>query len=225
MRGLLIGVALLSSIGLGGCATQAQREATSIRLGADAAGAARKACFAQAAANPQYASLDRHVPLAGDQPPTLEQKADQTLATPQETKLVLAWRSDVGQCRKAYLEAVQGFAPALVPVFLDAFNTQDAVWIKVVHREVAWGQAVQQLGEIQASAQAKIADVDKEMTASLERQNQVENAQRAQAMAAVGGALQNAADNMQRQQMINAISRPITTNCSAFGNSASCTTY
>ena len=72
----------------------------------------------------------------------------------------------------------------------------------------------------------KFQEADKEVTAELNRERQAEVAQRAEAIAAVGSAMQSAGDSIQRQQMINAINRP---NCNAFGYpgryTANCTTY
>ena len=126
---------------------------------------------------------------------------------------------------ETFTESVQRFAPAAVPALSEASNASDAVWVKVVHRQITWGTALQQTADIQAAIQAKGVEVGKEMQASLEQQNQTELAQRRVVAAAFGQALKDASDNMQRQQLINAIDRPRTTNCSSFGNSASCTTY
>jgi hypothetical protein len=223
MRGLFIGIAA-ASLSLAGCATEAQRIASSIRSQSAEAVAAGKQCLSEIAANPQYASIAKHAPLDGT-PASVAQKADESLATPQEAQTVLAWRSDIGQCRQTFTESAQRFAPAAVPALLEASNASDAVWVKVVHRQITWGTALQQAADIQAAIQAKGVEVEKEMQASLEQQNQTELAQRRAVAAAFGQALKDASDNMQRQQLINAIDRPRTTNCSAFGNSASCATY
>jgi aerobic-type carbon monoxide dehydrogenase small subunit (CoxS/CutS family) len=95
MRGLLIGIAVVLSAGLGGCSTSAQRQLASINTKADEAKTANKACLSDLAGNSLYASIAKHIPLDGS-PTTLEQQADQSMATPQEAKVVLAWRSDFG---------------------------------------------------------------------------------------------------------------------------------
>jgi hypothetical protein len=209
---------------LAACSTAAQRQSVQLTGKAIEAKEANKACLGEIAANPQYATIAKHIPLDGSQP-TLEQKADQSLATTQEVKAILAWRTDFTKCRQSYTEAVQGIAPAMVPALLEAQSASDAVWVKVVHRELAWGGALQQLSDIQAAVAAKGTQVAQEIQTDLQRQNQAELAQRQAALAAFGDAMQNAADSMQRQQMINAMNRPRTTNCSVFGNTASCTTY
>jgi hypothetical protein len=112
-----------------------------------------------------------------------------------------------------------------MPALLEAQNASDAVWVKLVHRELAWGGAVQQLADIQTSMTAKGLEVGKEMQAGLEQQHQAEIGQRQAVAAAFGSALQNAGESMQRQQLINSLNRPRTTNCNAFGSSATCTTY
>ncbi|SEE72669.1 hypothetical protein SAMN05444161_6881 [Rhizobiales bacterium GAS191] len=213
----------LSSV-IGACSTAAQRQLASINTKGAEATAANKACMAEIAAKPEYAGIAKHLPLDGS-PASLEQKADQAFVTPQEAKAVLAWRNEFGQCRQARDGAVQAFAPAAMPAILEAENASDAVWVKVVHREMSWGTAIQQLADISASTQAKGQQIAKEMTAELNQEHQAELAQRREVANAFAQAAQNFQQQQNQQQMINALNRPRTTNCSAFGNSASCTTY
>ena len=113
---------------------RAQRQAVTIATQAREAGQANKKCIADVGANPQFASIASHVPLDGS-PASLAQKADPSLATPQEAKAILSWRSDFANCRLAMNTAVQGFAPALMPALLETQNASDAIWVKLIHRE------------------------------------------------------------------------------------------
>jgi hypothetical protein len=130
-----------------------------------------RSCAEDVAANPQYASLAKHTPL--DRKPeavTLEQKADQALATPQEAKLVLAWRPDIGKCRSALNETQQAVVPTMMPAILEAQNEADGVWIKVAHREMSWGAALQQIGQISTAALEKTQQAGEEIMADLNQQ-------------------------------------------------------
>ena len=123
------GALLLVALSLSGCATAAQRQAATIATQLSEAGEANKICVADVGANPQFAGIGRHLPLDGS-PANLEQKADPSLATPQETKLILSWRSEFANCRLALNTAVRSFAPALMPALLETQNASDAIWVK-----------------------------------------------------------------------------------------------
>jgi hypothetical protein len=206
------------------CATAAQREAAGIVTKAAKAKADFAACMVGIAGKPEYAALVKHIPN-DISAATIEQKADQSLPTAPEAKSVLAWRSESLGCRQTFFADVQGFAPGMAPVLTKAYNASDQVWVKLVHREVSWGGAIQQLADIQVAGQEGTQAVAKEMTADLEQQHQAELAQRrafGEALAQAGANIQQAQQN---QQLINAINRPRTTTCNAFGNTASCTSY
>ena len=215
---------LLIALWLAGCATAAQRQVATITTQASEAREANNRCIADVGAKPQFASIGNHMPLDGS-PPNLAQKADTSLATPQEAKVILSWRSDIANCRLALNTAVQSFAPALVPALLETQNAQDAVWVKLIHRELGWGGALQQLADIQTTIREKSQQVGKEMTAELQQEHQAEMAQRQAVASAFAQAAHNFAEQQNQQQMINAINRPRTTDCNSFGNSVSCTSY
>jgi hypothetical protein len=222
--GVRIAAMLLIASGLGGCTTAAQRQLATINTEASETQKNYKSCIADVAANSEFARILKHVPIDGG-PATLEQKADQSFATAQEAKVVLAWRADFGDCRQALNTAEQSFAPTLMPALLEAQNASDSVWVKVVHRELNWGGALQQLADIQTTIREKSQQVGKEMTAELQQEHQAEMAQRHAVASAFAQAAHNFAEQQNQQQMINAINRPRTTDCNGFGYSVSCTSY
>ena len=70
------------------------------------------------------------------------------------------------------------------------------------------------MGDTQAQVRAE----DQRIAAGLQVSHQAELARRQAASAAI-------AQYMQNQQAINAANHPVVTNCSAFGNSATCVTH
>lgn len=215
---------LLVAILLGGCATAAQRQAASIASQAIEAKDNAQKCASDIAAEPQFASVVKHFPIGGEAP-TLEQRANTSLPTPLETKAVIAWRSNIATCQTALNNSVQNFAPAFLPTLVESQNAQDAVWVKLVHSELSWGSAVQQLADIRTTYQEKGQQVIKEMTADLKHEHEAELAQRQAVANAFAQAARDFQEQQNEQQLINSLNRPRTTNCSAFGNSATCTTY
>ena len=97
---------LLMTLWLAGCATAAQRQAATVATQAREAREVNKRCVADVGDEPQFASIAGHLPLDGS-PATLAQKADPSLATPQEAKVILSWRSDFANCRLALNTAVK----------------------------------------------------------------------------------------------------------------------
>ncbi|MBW0005588.1 MAG: hypothetical protein JO216_19130 [Hyphomicrobiales bacterium] len=161
---------------LAGCVTGAQREASSIRVQAAMAADTYNQCLLEVATDPQFAGLARYMPLDGS-PITIEQKANQALATPEQGKAILAWRSRVTPCREAVDTAAQGYAPDFVPALLRAQNASDVVWVKLAQREVSWGSALQEIASIQATSRERRQQVARQIESDLQRRHQAELAQ------------------------------------------------
>ncbi len=168
--------ALLLALSLGGCVTGAQRQAASIRVQAAVTGDAYNQCLVEVAAEPQFADLARHMPLDGS-PITIAQKANQSLPTPEQGKAILAWRARVAPCRESLDTATQGYAPDFVPALLRAQNASDAVWVKLAHRQVSWGSALQQIADIQTTSRERRQQVARQVESDLQQRHQAELAQ------------------------------------------------
>ena len=174
--GIKIAALALIGLPLAGCVTGAQRQAASIRVQAAVTADAYNQCLIEVAADPQFAGLARHMPLDGS-PITIEQKANQALATPEQGKTILAWRSKVAPCREAVDMATEDYAPDFVPPLLRAQNASDAVWVKLAHRQVSWGSALQEIADIQTTSRERRQQVARQMEADLQQRHQSELAQ------------------------------------------------
>ena len=86
----------------------------------------------------------------------------------------------------------------------------------MVERKITWAEAARRSQAEASETRQKLVAADREWAAELNNAHQAELAHRqAAANALMQWSLQ--------QQMINAATRPVTTNCNAFGSSVSCT--
>jgi len=199
---------------LSGCATHAQREFQAIRSANQANSVQFKTCLATIRNSPDYAILLAHVP-ENSLEATLEQLSDATYATPEQVQAIYAAHPKTQACRKAFLTNLAQAEPSLVPIFTAAYAKADDNLLALVQRKLNWGQFIHASRANTLEAQGAIHAEDQRMVAGLRQENQAELEQRQRAAQAL-------ANWAQTQQMINAINRPVVTNCNSFGNTVNC---
>jgi hypothetical protein len=116
----------------------------------------------------------------------------------------------------------------MVPAYQQNYMSLDAIYLKLAKGEVSFGEANSELAQARVQASARSREAANEWRSGLNEENREELASRAAAFQAMATSFQQAGAAMQQQaqqqQLINAINRPLTTNCNRFGNSTSCTT-
>jgi hypothetical protein len=109
-RAFLLALLLLTS-----CATAAQRQFEAISSGNTAINVQLNACIQAVYDEPASAPIRAHLStFASDL--TLQQLADQSLATPSEVAAILAQHPKLAACRKTALNGLIGTMPGLVPI-------------------------------------------------------------------------------------------------------------
>jgi len=209
---------IVGVLSVAGCATAAQRQAQHAAVGVHLALGQMKTCVRSVADNPQYASLLVHTPNLDTGQHTMAQLTDETVPTAEEARLFAKRYDDVNICRSHFLTALSSARPDLVPVFADAYAKSDGVAVQLVERKITWAAAARSSDQSIAHLRRQLEDANQTWIANLEAENQAELAQRRAAAAAV-------MQWSQQQQMINAINRPVTTNCNRFGSMVNCTSY
>jgi hypothetical protein len=202
------------SISLAGCATAAQRQYQAMASGIQAIVSEAKACTAQAYNSPEMAIVRPHFPL-DPRDATLAQLSDQSLATKQEAEAILAVYPQLQACRKAVLDGLQKTTPSAVPIMAKEYAEADDDTILLVQRKISWGDRVKRGRDRLVAAQAALSAEDHRITAGLEQQHEAELARRQAALDAL-------ARWAQTQQVINAMNRPVLTNCTNLGTITNC---
>jgi hypothetical protein len=186
-----------------------------MKAGNQALAAQVKLCGEQAYSSPEMSVIKPHFPL-NPQDATLAQLSDQSLATKQETDAILAVYPRLQDCRKAALEGLQNTTPSVVPILAKEFAEADNDTISLIQRKMSWGERVRRGRDRLLSLQTALTVEGQRITDGLERQHENELARRQAAFDAL-------ARWAQTQQVINAMSRPVITNCTQLGNFTNCT--
>jgi hypothetical protein len=209
---------LLAVFAIGGCATAAQRQAQQANTATREAAAQVQACVAAIFAKPEYASLVPHTPNLATGQHTMAQLTNESFISPEDAKLFSARYDESSGCRTRFLNAMSAARPDLVPILAGTYTKGAALVVRLVERKDTWGESARQSDAVLSDEREKLAAADHQWIADLNAANQAEMAQR---QAAAGVLLQWSA----QQQMINAATRPIVTNCNRLGSSVNCTSY
>ena len=207
----------LAALILSGCVpTQAQLTATRAGTTIKGAIAQYRECTSDVRKTPEFAALDAHLANPETGQFTMEQLTDKAIPTAQEAHLLASLYDDFSECRSSLKTAVGGVRPDLVPVLTDEDRQKANIVIKLVQRQISWGDAAQAGQAVNSATQEKLAEIDHAWKGELEEQNREELEQRRASAALTMQYLQN-------QQMINAVSRPVNTTCFAAGSMMNCT--
>jgi hypothetical protein len=167
-------------------------------------------CSAEVYNSPEYAPIRRHVPLRTTDI-TLEQLSDATKATPEEIAIITATHPRLQQCRRAALEQIAQTTPTIVPIALTLIDKGENSLVDLVQRKQSWGDHVRRVKTAYTEASEQYAQESQRIVSGLELSHEAELARRQAALNAL-------AQWAQTQQVINAMNRPVTTNCMNLGS-------
>jgi hypothetical protein len=200
MRACLSGVAAFCAIVVTGCAIVAQQAAKE-------AGANVTKCFADSRATPEgqltYSRLWK-----GDGTDTAAKLSDPKPLTPPERDALVQVHNRIVQCRQIIIAHDNQYAAWETPIFQEAFDRSDQIFLKLASGEIPVGLAnrlyIESNGKLQVDLSKGHADAVR-----------VEEARQ-----------QRAAEAMLQASAQIAASQPrmSTTNCNFFGNTLNCTT-
>lgn len=204
------------ALALGGCATGAQRQAQQTGAGLQDIKAEAKACFAAVRSKPEYQPLLVHSPDLDSGQPTMAQLTNETLPSPSEARLVAASYDDASRCRNRILSALSGVRPDIVPILSNTYIEGSTVTALLVQRKITWAESARRGQSRLGEMRQRLAEADRQWITDLNASHQAEMAQR---QAAANALMQMSA----QQQMINAMNRPVVTNCFRTGGFVNCT--
>jgi hypothetical protein len=181
-------------------------------------------CRENIANNPQYAPISAKTVLgsdAGDMP--LEMLTDKTTASKSEIGLIYKAHKEIQDCRKIALEGLAKVHPIAVGPAIEAFDEQDKLLVELIGDKITWGTYNQQSKTLAAQTKLKLSQAGQQIDAQLQNQHQAEIAQRQQAAAAIQQWSYQQQVLANQRAAINAVNRPVITNCNYVGTTASCT--
>jgi len=199
MRGIII--AILAAVTLAGCATAAQRQASTIKTVVQAAVAADKECLVAVRSKPEYAPLLPHLLTEENKfQPTMAQLGDEKYATNAEATLLAEYHDETDNCRRPDVEKIASVAPNVALPMTDALINGDRLTLRVIKHEISWGEAARTYQTENNEIQKRVLAAAQELDSNLNESHQAELAQRQAALDAL-------AQWAQQQQMINAFNR------------------
>ena len=148
-----------------------------------------------------------------------------SLATPEEAQSLLAWHRQIQQCRANLLAAAQTAFPFIIPAFNDAEQRIAPIYVAIVQDRISWGEANQELSKARSDNVREISEAVQQWKSSLGAEHSAEVAARSAALDGMATTLNQTANQLQQQQMINQMNRPVTTSCNRVGYAVNCTSF
>ena len=108
--------------------------------------------------------------------------------------------------------------PAYAAVFAESYAAADQQYAKLVRREISWGDYATFSVQRYAALRSEVAKTDQQVKAQLDNAHRYEIQQRQAAAAAFS-------QWAYQQQVIAAMNRPVSTNCTRIGYTVNCTSY
>lgn len=223
---------LLAVLVLGGCGmTAAQQRVESIQNGVNSAQLSHNSCIDALRADPVLADFSSRYPEYESSAPSSQ--LDSPAMVTEDIRPVFAEaHRRVIACRQAYRRAMDAAYPEAGAVVAAEMAAIDRDWSAMVSGQITIGQAIRRANERDHQYQAQMAYVNNQVGANLQARHATELQNRATAAAALSAAAVGMAavaqahqQAYQQQQLINAINRPVITNCNRFGSSVSCTSW
>ena len=219
MKVFLAGLLVL---GVAGCQTAPQQRWAGIETEANSGKVALDTCVNAVRDKPEYAKLFVHFPKASS--PSLTQLSDQSKITEADKVFYMAYQADLRPCRQARLESFSRMDQRLAAAYAANNADADKTRVALIQRKLSWGEAVGKLNEERLAGNTSMQAVRRNVADGLEAQHNAEVGRRAAIGAALSAAAQQMNENTQRQQLINAVNRPVRTNCNRIGDQVNCTT-
>jgi hypothetical protein len=146
---------------------------------------------------------------------SLSQLADPGFANQSEIDAIVAIHPQLKSCQKEALEGLSQTTPSIVPILAASYTKGDDDLLFLIQQKISWGDFNKRRRDEMIAGQAAIQAELQHMTANLERSHEAELARRQAAFDAL-------ARWSQTQQMINAASKPVITNCAQMGFMLNC---
>jgi hypothetical protein len=202
---------------LSGCATAAQRQYQAIAANNGAAVAQLASCTSAVYNSPENAPIRRHFPARISEL-SLEQLADASTASDEEIRIILAVHPQLQECRRSALDRLVKSSPSFVPILIVEFNKNEDDLLSLIQRKIAWVEYTKRVRDRAAETRVALQAESQRIVAGLNQEHHAELARRQAALDAL-------AQWAQTQQVINAMNRPVVTNCNQFGGMVNCVTH
>lgn len=210
---------LVTSALLAACiSTAAQRQATVISTTNRTASVELRACLQAVYDSPEKAPLRGHLLPPGQRTPDLQQLLDTSHITAEQRQALFVTHPKVVACREKFLNELVAIEPGQVEIIVAEYSAAENELVSLIQGKLTWGEYMQHLKVLNDDTRQRLLEEGQRMNARLQQSHEAELARRQ-------AAAQAFAQYMQTQQAINAASRPVITNCTSAGDTATCVTH
>jgi hypothetical protein len=210
-------IAVALSLGVGGCATQAQRDYQLMATNQRATLQTYGACLSAARSSPEYGLIRRHIP-ADLNMVALEQLMDTQLVSEDERLAILAVHPREQACRASAMQQISATNAGMVAIITVASSQADSELIALLQKKLTWGEYVKRYKELNMTLSANLEQENARVISGLNLSHQAE-LNRRQAIA--NAIIQHA----QNAQIIASMNRPVYTDCTRILNSVNCVSH
>jgi len=213
---------------LTGCSTAAQSEFSRITSTLSETGASQSKCLEQVK-NINEAKLDtiknKYYLDIADTPPPLSFTTISTFPNKQELGIISAHYDSNLQCRNIVMHGAEQANYLLYQAAVKCYSQKSQMYEKFMEGKTTWGSINKLKYQNEQACKQSFESAFAQIRGELEISNQAELAQQAERRQRFGLALGAMGQQMQQQQIINNMNRPITTNCMGSNGMVNCTTY
>lgn len=201
-----------------GCATAAQREASRLAQETREAQARVNPCWDAVAKHPSAVALmDKSPPADANVSTPLALLADTSKPTAEQIRHVFAVHAEMQRCRKLTLESVGRIHPELVRIWSETYAAQDNLYLRLVKREVTWGENARALLEARRASANKLNAWQARITQQLANDHAYEIQQRQQAAQTLALWGLYLIQLEQQRQTVAPSAQPVTMHCNYTG--------
>ena len=212
-------------LALAGCTPQADREKPAAVAAGEQTALGMKACLERSARLPSYQALKDKLPPDDDSALAMDLQTNTGKPTPAEMLLLLEYHQDgLTPCRKLALLDQGNISPLLAAPLAEGYADADASYVRLVQGQISWGgyATAAHVRHLMVSQKLSSANAQIDRKSEISQTQEIQRRQVAAAAMARWVSEQQALN--QQWRMIDAQSRPVTTNCSYSGSLLTCTT-
>lgn len=196
-------------------ATTAQIQYRSDEQVAQQASLTLKACMLTVSETPSLIGLRQYMRLDRTGA-SITQMSNQFYLPSEEQPILAKYENKVASCERAFRGQLDSIDPSMGQIVSDAHALQKENDALLISHEETLGKFNITRQDIGLKASQAMINAARRLTTTLNAENEKEIQERQQAW-------ENFSKAVQEQQIINAETRTVTTNCNSFGSSVSCT--
>jgi hypothetical protein len=216
---------LLLIFGFLGCSTVAQEKAAYIGQNLATIIIKFDTCTHTVVNNPNYQGVVDRLGLKNLPHYTRAQLSDEGFANDEEFSSLIKYHNETAICRQQLIMDYMTVDPGAIPILTEYWQAYDCVLVDLITRKVTFGEANKKHAALLSAFILKVHAHYSQVVRDLAAAHDGDMQQRPSAFLALSQWFQQQQMLMQNQQLINAVDRPVITNCYRVGNSVQCTSY